>query len=123
MTTLTIPAVEATMVQYAHEKALAEARAASKAFADHYFGGGDGGACGFAWVNVRGAIRSNSRLGKALVTVGFSKSYTGNLQLWNGRNGWYFGQSVDAAEAGASAYALKFEELTGIPVTAGSRLD
>lgn len=123
-TATTLPdAVSVVMLEFAHDQALAEARKASKAFADQHFGGDDGGACGFAWVNIRGKVRSNSRLGKALATIGFDKNYTGALQLWNGRDGWYFGQSVDAAEAGAQAYARKFEELTGLPVIAGSRLD
>ena len=39
-------------VQMAHAKALHEARHAAQAFADKYMGGKDGGACGFAWVNV-----------------------------------------------------------------------
>lgn len=125
MTTATAKttSVEATLVQYAHDVALQEARKASQAFALKHFGGGDDGACGFAWVNVYG-VKGNTRLGKALVSVGFRKSYTRGLQLWNGRDGWYFGQSVDAAEAGAVAYAKKFRELTGIEsVYAGSRLD
>ena len=115
--------VETLMVQAAHAKAIQAARDAAQEFANKHFGGGDGGACGFAWVDAYG-IRSNSKLGKALQEVGFRKSYTGGLQQWNGRDGWYFGQSVDASEAGARAYAEVFrEELELDRVYAGSRLD
>ena len=115
--------VETIMVQAAHAKALQAARDAAQDFANRHFGGGDGGACGFAWVDAYG-IKGNTRLGKALKTVGFSKNYAGNLQLWNGRDGWYFGQSVDAAEEGARAYANVFKAELGLDrVYPGSRLD
>ncbi len=111
---------ETIKVQMAHVKALAEAQAAAKAFSDKYFGGKDGGACGFAWVNIYG-VRSNSKLGKALAEVGFRKDYTGSLQLWNK---WWPGQSVDAAEEGAQAYArVMKEELALDRCYSGSRLD
>lgn len=115
--------VETMLVQSAHEKALQAARNAAQAFADKHFGGGDGGACGFGWVNVYG-VKGNTRLGKALASVGFRKAYGGGLQLWNGRDGWYFGQSVDAAEEGARAYANVFKAELGLEkVYPGSRLD
>ena len=115
--------VETLLVEGAHYKALQAARDAAQDFANKYFSGGDGGACGFAWVDAYG-VRSNSKMGKALQAVGFRKSYSGQLQLWNGRDGWYFGQSVDASEAGARAYAEVFrEELELDRVYAGSRLD
>ena len=121
--TLATREIEHLMVESAHEKALQAARNAAQAFADLHFGGGDGGPCGFGWVDVYG-VKGNTRLGKALKAVGFSKSYRGNLQLWNGRNGWYFGQSVDAATAGAQAYADVFKAELGLDsVYAGSRLD
>jgi len=117
MTTATI---DHTQVAQAHIKALAAAQMAAKAFSDKHFGGSDGGACGFAWVNVY-KVRSNSKLGKALTTVGFRKSYTGGLQLWNA---WWHGQSVDAAEHGATAYAITLKQELGIEdIYAGSRLD
>jgi hypothetical protein len=107
-------------VQMAHVKALDAAQKAAQAFANRHMNGRDGGACGFSWVTIHD-VRSNSKLGKALATVGFSKSYTGGLQLWNK---WWMGQSVDAGEAGAYEYAkvLK-EELAIEKVYAGSRLD
>ena len=109
-------------VQMAHARAIAEAQSAAQAFADKYFGGRDGGPCGFAWVNVY-KVRSNSKLGKALAEVGFRKDYRGSLQLWNGRAGWWAGQSVDAAEHGATAYAAVMKEELGLDFYAGSRLD
>ncbi len=111
---------ETIKVQMAHVKALAAAQSASRAFADQHMGGRDGGACGFAWVDVYG-VRSNSKLGKALAEVGFRKSYTGSLQLWNK---WWHGQSIDAAEEGAQAYAKILKEELGLDrCYSGSRLD
>jgi hypothetical protein len=53
--------VESFIVKAAHDKAMAAAQtAASQAFSDKHFGGRDGGACGFAWVNVY-KVRSNSQ--------------------------------------------------------------
>jgi hypothetical protein len=117
MTTATI---DHTQVPAAHIKALAAAETAARAFSNKHFNGSDGGACGFAWVNVY-KVRSNSKLGKALTAVGFRKDYSGALQLWNK---WWPGQSVDAAEHGATAYAITLKQELGIEeVYSGSRLD
>jgi hypothetical protein len=111
---------ETIRVQMAHVKALDAAQKAAKAFADKHMGGRDGGACGFAWVDVYG-VRSNSKMGQALKEVGFSKSYTGSMQLWNK---WWPGQSVDAAEHGATAYAIVMKDELGLDrCYSGSRLD
>jgi hypothetical protein len=111
---------ETIRVQMAHVKALDAAQKAAKAFADRHMNGQDGGACGFAWVDIYG-VRSNSKMGKALAEIGFSKSYQGSLQQWNK---WWPGQSVDAAEHGAVAYATVMkEELNLDRCYAGSRLD
>jgi hypothetical protein len=83
--------------------------------------GGDRGACGFAWVNVWG-VRSNSKLGKALLAAGFRKDYTGSLQLWNPSKAGV--QSLDILEAGAYAYAEVLKAKLGLErVYAGSRMD
>ena len=111
--------VELFLVQAAHVKALDAAQKASQAFADKYMNGRDGGPCGFAWVNCY-KVRSNSRLGKALAEIGFRKSYEGGLQQWNK---WWQGQSVDAAEHGAVAYARVMKEELGLDFYSGSRLD
>ena len=110
---------ETVRVQMAHVRAMDAAQKAARAFSDKYFDGRDGGACGFAWVNVY-KVRSNSKLGKALQEVGFRKSYEGGLQLWNK---WWPGQSVDAAEHGATAYAAVIKEELGLEAYSGSRLD
>jgi hypothetical protein len=111
---------ETIKVQMAHVKAMDAAQKAARAFSEKHFGGQDGGACGFAWVNVY-KVRSNSKLGKALQEVGFRKDYSGSLQLWNK---WWPGQSVDAAEHGATAYAITLKEELGIEdIYSGSRLD
>ena len=108
------------VVQQAHAKALAAAQTAAQAFADKHMNGRDGGACGFSWVDVYG-VRSNSKLGKWLQSVGFSKSYTGSMQLWNK---WWHGQSVDAGEHGATAYATVLKQELGLDrCYSGSRLD
>ena len=107
-------------VQMAHVRAMDAAQKAAQAFSNKHFNGGDGGACGFAWVNVY-KVRSNSKLGKALAEVGFRKGYGGGLQLWNR---WWNGQSVDAAEHGETAYAAVMKEELGIDeIYSGSRLD
>ena len=83
--------------------------------------GGDRGCCGFAWVNVWG-VRSNSKLGKALLAAGFRKDYTGSLQLWNPAKAGV--QSLDILEAGAYAYAEVLKQKLGLEkVYAGSRMD
>jgi hypothetical protein len=111
---------EIQAVEQAHVKALDAAQKAARAFADKHMNGRDGGACGFAWVDVY-KIRSNSKMGRALQTVGFRKSYTGTLQLWNK---WWPGQSIDAAEHGATAYAQVMKQELGIEdIYSGSRLD
>jgi hypothetical protein len=101
-----------------HVQAFQAAQQAAQAFANKHMNGRDGGACGFAWVDVY-KVRSNSKLGKALQAQGFRKSYTGSLQLWNS---WWYGQSIDAAEHGAVAYATILKQ-HGIEAYAGSRLD
>lgn len=111
---------ETIRVQMAHVKALDAAQKAAQAFADKHMGGRDGGACGFAWVTVH-SVRSNSKMGKALGEVGFRKAYGGGLQLWNK---WWPGQSIDAAEHGATAYAAVMKEELGLEsIYSGSRLD
>lgn len=76
------------------------------------------GVCGFAWVNVHG-VRSNSKVGKALIANGFRKSdYEKCLQFWVHTPN----QSMDRKEAYARAFA---DVLTqhGIKAYPGSRMD
>jgi hypothetical protein len=105
-------------VQDACNEAAHQARTAAKAFLQKH---GDRDCCGFAWVNVYG-VRSNSKLGKALQAAGFSKSYTGGLQLWNPSK--FPTQSLNILEAGAEAYAQVLRDKLGLDkVYAGSRMD
>ena len=105
-------------VQDALNEAGIQARTAAKEALAKY---GDRDACGFAWVNVY-KVRSNSKLGKALQAAGFSKSYTGGLQLWNPSKAAV--QSVGILEAGAEAYAQVLRDKLGLESCyAGSRLD
>ena len=115
---MTTETFNAAAVQDACEEASLEARKAAKAFFDQH---GDRDACGFAWVDVYG-VRSNSRLGKTLQSFGFSKSYTGSLQLWNPSKAGV--QSISVLEAGADAYAKVLREKLGLEQCyTGSRMD
>ena len=105
-------------VQDALNEAGIQARTAAKDALAKY---GDRDACGFAWVDVYG-VRSNSKLGKALASYGFSKSYKGSLQLWNPSKVGY--QSLNILEAGAEAYAEVLKQKLGLErCYAGSRMD
>ena len=105
-------------VQNACNEAGIQARTAAKAYLAAH---GDRDACGFAWVDVYG-VRSNSKLGKALASYGFRKSYTGSMQLWNPSQAGC--QSVSVLEAGAEAYAKVLKDKLGLDrCYAGSRLD
>lgn len=111
---------ETVRVQMAHVQALDAAKKASREFADKFMSGNDGGPCGFGWVEVH-RVRTNSKLGTALKTVGFEKSYNGGLRL---SNEWWPGQSLDAAEHGAVAYATVLKQELGIKDCFGcSRID
>jgi hypothetical protein len=105
-------------VQDACNEAGIQARTAAKAFLAAH---GDRDACGFAWVDVYG-VRSNSKMGKALQSYGFRKSYTGSLQLWNPSQAGC--QSISVLEAGADAYAKVLKDKLGLEkVYSGSRMD
>jgi hypothetical protein len=76
--------------------------------------------CGFAWVDVQ-VERTNSAEAKALLAVGFKKSYRPKtLSLWT--CGGYNGQSMDVKEAGAMAYVLVLAK-HGYTAFMGSRAD
>lgn len=108
-----------TQIPQIHAEASAAAREAAEKFFQEQLGGQDQFACGFAWVTIY-KVRSNSKLGKALINVGFRKSYDGGLQLWNPSK---FGcQNIDTLETGARAYADVLKR-HGIEAYAGSRLD
>lgn len=76
-----------------------------------------GGACGFAWVKIKG-IRKDA-IKKALLDYGFTRSYPNGLELWIHK----YGQSVDVKSNYAMYFAKFMREQTGLPFTSGSRLD
>jgi hypothetical protein len=93
-------------------------QAAQKAEADFIAQHGEPMYCGFAWVTV--SEKASTKLGRALKTVGFTKSYSGGLQLWN--PGGSYTQSMDVKETGAQAYADVLKS-HGITAYMGSRAD
>ena len=102
-----------------------EAAAASRTLADKYYEGRDGGACGFAWVEVYPKNKGNTKLGKQERTVlkemGFRLDWTGKaFQLWDPA-GWP-GQSIDIKEAGATAAANVLRKY-GFRAYSAGRLD
>ena len=112
-------------IQMIHAEATSAAKAAVARMLDDWkakTGGNEYGEpmyCGFAWVDVK--VRSNSKLGKALQSVGFKKSWqSGYLQLWDPAQ--HRGQSMDCKEVGAQAYADVFRNY-GIEMYMGSRAD
>jgi hypothetical protein len=114
---MTAVAFDVVAVQDACNEAAQQARTATKAFLAKH---GDRDACGFAWVTVYD-VRSNSKLGKALATYGFSKAYGGGLQLWNPSGNPT--QCITAKEEGAEAYAKVLSSKLGLKAYAGSRMD
>ena len=102
-------------VRAMHLEATQAAQAAEQQFREQH---GEPGYCGFAWVKV--SEKASTKLGRALKTVGFRKSYNGGLDLWNpGGSGT---QSMDIKEAGAEAYAEVLRKF-GINAYACSRAD
>jgi hypothetical protein len=102
-------------IESIHNTAITAAR---KAEADFVARHGEPGYCGFAWVKV--PVKASTKLGRALKTVGFKKSYSGGLDLWN--PGGNFTQSMDIKEAGAHAYAETLKQ-HGIEAYMLSRAD
>ena len=74
--------------------------------------------CGFAWVHV--SEKASTKLGRALMKLGFSKAYGGGLRLSN--PGGSFTQSMDIKETGAAAYAKVLQD-AGINAYMESRAD
>lgn len=101
------------------------AQAAAKELADKYYDGRDGGACGFAWVEVYPESKGNTKLGKQerefLKSMGFRPGFGGPaFQMWDPAK--WPGQSIDCKEAGASAAAAVLKKY-GFKAYAASRLD
>lgn len=104
-------------IQELHEVAKAQAEKVTKEWIDN---NGEPFCCGFAWV-VISVERTNSKLAKEFLAVGFTKDYLPRrLILWNPSG--HGTQSVDPKYAGAQAYAKVFRD-AGYNVFASSRLD
>ena len=113
-------------IQDIHTQATQNAKAAVQDFLDRWnasTGGNEYGEpmyCGFAWVDVA-VERTNSKLAKALESVGFRKSYRPKtMTLWDPAQ--HRGQSMDCKEQGAHAYAETLRA-HGIQASMGSRAD
>ena len=75
--------------------------------------------CGFAWVDVY-VTRTNSKEAKLLESVGFKKSWSRGLTMWDPAE--HRGQSMDCKEVGAQAYAEVLRKY-GVKAYMGSRAD
>ena len=113
-------------IQDIHTQATQNAKDAVQDFLDRWnasTGGNEYGEpmyCGFAWVDVA-VTRTNSKLAKALESVGFRKSYRPKtMTLWDPAQ--HRGQSMDCKEQGAHAYAETLRA-HGIDAYMGSRAD
>ena len=94
-------------------------RAAEQATAEFLQRNGDHDACGFAWVTVY--EKGSTKLGRALLKLGFRKAYGGGLQWWN-PSGSYT-QAITAKEVGAQAAVDVLRANLGVSAYAGSRMD
>ena len=113
------------MIPEIHQKASTVAKTAIADYLSNWTektGGNEYGEpmyCGFAWVELPG-VKLSTKIGKAFEAVGFKKGYRSGLQLWN--PGGHNGQSMDAKEAGADAYAEVLESY-GVKSYGASRAD
>lgn len=115
MATITLPKPFAEI----HAEAIKAAREAATKFFKERLNGVDQYACGFAWVKIPN-VKLSTKVGKEIAKSGFSKSYTGGVELWN-PSGMSV-QNIDVKEAGADAYAAVLRSY-GINAYAQSRLD
>lgn len=115
---MTITATVDQIPQIIEEAQLAANKAATEYF-QNVLGGVDRYPCGFASVKVYG-VRSNSKIGKALIAGGFRKRQDHSLELWNPSK--LYCQNVDTIEEGAQA-ATEVLRKYGFTAYAVSRLD
>lgn len=110
-------------IMFIHTEAVAAAKEAVKgavaAWTKSYGSAEVAGACGFAWVKVSG-VKLSTKVGKEFKELGFDKSYSGGIDLWNPSG--YGGQNVEIKYAGAKAYADVFTKY-GYKAYAMDRLD
>ena len=84
-----------------------EAVRAAQDYLNKCFQGRDGGACGFAWVEIYG-IKGNTRQGRQFKKAGIERNYCRVLSMFN-PSGMSI-RSIDAKEAGALAAAEVWRE-------------
>lgn len=101
------------------------AEKATDAYVNTKLGGQDAYPCGFAWVNIYShdgkKIRANSKMGKALASLGIKKSdYDKCFRVWNPSGSML--QNMDAKYAGAQAYAQHLKSY-GFEAYAQERMD
>ena len=113
------------MVPEIHEKAKMAAKTAVHDFLQDWnetTGGNEYGEpmyCGFAWVELP-EMKLSTKLGKAFQAIGFKKSWSRGLTMWDPAE--HRGQSMDCKEVGAQAYA-EVVRAYGIKAYMGSRAD
>ena len=100
--------------------AVAEAKAAAaKATNDFLTQNGEWDTCGFAWITIK--EKGNTKLGRELLNIGFSKAYRGGLEMWNPSGSPT--QSITAKEVGIQAAVRVLIERLGVKDYASSRMD
>lgn len=103
------------------ENALFEATRETVRYINEELNQKDSFPCGFAWITVK-KVRSNSKIGKALIANGFSKNIVGSgLRLWN-PSGMGF-QNMDCKMAGAAIAANILADKLGIVCYPECRMD
>lgn len=102
-----------------HQEATIAARDATEKYFTEILGSKDRCPVGFSWVTVQG-VRLNTKIGRALAAVGFQKSWSRGIYLWNPAS--MSVQNVDCLYAGAAAYAAVLQSY-GFDAYAESRLD
>lgn len=129
MTTNTVISSTDTITDVEQMRALlwsvqVNAHQACQDHADKHFGGEDGGACGFAWVDIysyRGKkLDGRTKMGKILEKAGVGKSWKGCYMIWNPAK--FPAQSIDILRAGAIE-AASILRAYGFDAHAGSRID
>jgi len=106
------------------EEARIEAHQAANTYFALTMNGYDGGACGFAWVNIYEhngkKIAGNTKLGKMLKAAGVRQDHTRAFQIWNPSG--HRCQNGNTLDAGADAAAKVFKRY-GFTAYAFSRMD
>lgn len=111
--------ITAEQFQTIHTEAFDAAQtAAKKSFAEELYSY-DNFPCGFSWVEVYG-VKLNTKLGKAMAAVGFEKSYSKGIVLWNPSR--FPCKNVDTLYAASNAYAEVLKKY-GIEACANFRWD